>query len=355
MKSPPSLSVSPYGQLPDGRRVSAYTLDSGNGMQLTMLDLGGIVTSLEVPDRTGRKGNVVLGLARLADHVEGQRNFGALVGRYANRIGRASFVLEGRTWQLDANEGSNTLHGGSSGFATQLWSVQPGPLHAERVSVVLARTSEHLEGGFPGRITVSATYTVGVDHSWRIDYTARTDRSTVVNLTHHAYFNLAGTGSALEHELMIAASNYLAVDGQLLPTRSEPVADTPFDFRSSQRLADRIRCDHPQIALARGFDHNWIIDRPANAGLVVAARLKDPASGRSMTVESTEPGLQFYSGNFLDGAVRGTAGRLYRQGDGLCLETQHFPDSPRRKDFPPVELRPGQEFQSTTIYRFGAD
>lgn len=323
-------------------------------MQLTALDLGGIVTSLQVPDRTGGSGNVVLGLARLADHVEDHSNFGALVGRYANRIGGAGFVLDGQAWQLDANEGRNTLHGGSSGFATRLWSVRAGPLDADKVSLVLTHTSEHLEGGFPGRLTVAATYTVGVDHSWRIDYRARTDRNTVVNLTHHAYFNLAGEGSALDHELMIAASNYLAVDAQLLPTRPEPVAGTPFDFRSPHRLSDRLRRDHPQIALARGFDHNWIIDRHGHSGLVMAARLSDPASGRFMTVESSEPGLQFYSGNFLDGAVRGSAGKLYRQGDGLCLETQHFPDSPRRQDFPSVELRPGEDFESTTIYRFGA-
>lgn len=354
MRTSPSLAAAPYGQLPDGRQVTAYTLDSGNGMRLTTLDLGGIVSSLEVPDRNGRAGNVVLGLARLADHVGAQRNFGALVGRVANRIAQASFDLDGQTWQLDSNEGPNTLHGGPSGLATRSWRVQAGACDAESVSIVLSHTSKHLEGGFPGRLAVEVSYTVGIDHSWRIAYAARTDMTTVVNLTHHAYFNLAGGGSALEHGIMIAASRYLPVDAQLLPVREADVAGTPFDFRSAQLISDRIRCNHEQIALARGFDHTWIMDRPAPEGLFLAATLKDPASGRSMDVETTEPGLQFYSGNFLDGAVRGSQGRLYRQGDGLCLETQHYPNSPRRKEFPSVELRPGQEFRSTTIYRFSS-
>lgn len=353
MSSRPSLAAAACGELPDGRQVTAYTLDSGNGMRLTALDLGGVVRALEVPDRHGRAGNVVLGLARLADHVGAQRNFGALVGRFANRIAGASFVLDGQTWRLDANESGNTLHGGANGFASRFWTVQAGRCDAESVSIVLAHTSEHLDGGFPGKLTVEVTYTVGIDHSWRIAYAARTDRPTVLNLTHHAYFNLAGGGSALGHELTIAASRYLPVDAQLIPLHEAAVEGTPFDFRSPQALGGRIRCEDEQIARARGFDHNWIIDRDSAAGLVRAATLRDPASGRFMHVETTEPGLQFYSGNFLDGSVRGAGGVLYRQGDGLCLETQHYPDSPRRQDFPPVELRPDQVFQSTTIYRFG--
>lgn len=352
--SGPSLTVAPYGQLPDGRQVTAYTLDSGNGMRMTALDLGGIVSSLEVPDRNGRAGNVVLGLERLCDYVGAQRNFGALVGRVANRIAQASFDLDGRTWQLDANEGPNTLHGGPAGLASRTWAVHAGPSDAQSVSIVLAHTSDHLDGGFPGRLEVEVTYTVGMDHSWRIAYAARTDRSTVINLTHHAYFNLAGGGSALDHEMMIAASRYLRVDAQLIPIRAADVEGTPFDFRSPQLISGRIRFDHEQIARARGFDHTWIMDGSPAGDLVLAARLTDPASGRFMNVETTEPGLQFYTGNFLDGTVRGSQGRLYRQGDGICLETQHFPDSPRRKDFPSVELRPGKEFRSTTIYRFGA-
>lgn len=354
MSTYPSLDAAPYGQLPDGRQVTAYTLDSGNGMRLTTLDLGGIVSCLEVPDHNGRARNVVLGLARLSDYVGAQCNFGALVGRVANRIAQASFDLDGQNWQLDANEGPNTLHGGRTGLATRLWCVKAGTCDAETVSVVMSHTSEHLDGGFPGRLAVEVTYTVRVDHSWRIEYAARTDRTTVLNLTHHAYFNLAGGGSALDHEIMIAATRYLPVDAQLLPIREADVAGTPFDFRSPQSISCRIRCDHEQIALARGFDHTWIMDRPPSGGLVLAATLKDPASGRFMNVETTEPGLQFYSGNFLDGAVRGSESRLYRQGDGICLETQHYPNSPRRKDFPSVVLKPGQDFRSTTIYRFGS-
>lgn len=354
MTSRPSLAMASAGQLPDGRAVTAYTLDSGNGMRLTALDLGGIVTSIEAPDHNGSACNVVLGLDRLSDYVTRQRNFGALVGRYANRIAQASFVLNGETWQLEANDGTNTLHGGPAGLATHLWSVQAGLQTAECVSIVLKLTSEHLDGGFPGRLEVEVTYTVARDHSWRIDYVARTDRLTVINLTHHAYFNLAGGGSVLDHTLSIDARRYLPVDAQLLPLDEAAVDGTPFDFRSPQTIGERIRCSHEQIVQARGFDHNWILDREPAAGLAHAATLKDPASGRQMTVETTEPGLQFYTGNFLDGAVRG-ASSLYRQGDGLCLETQHYPNSPRRPDFPSVELNAGQEFRSTTVYRFSAE
>lgn len=348
--------TAPYGRLSDGRLVTAYTLDNGEDLRLTVLDLGGIVVSLEVPDRSGRQANVVLALARLDDYVESQVNFGALVGRYANRIGNASFVLGGQTWRLSQNEGANTLHGGKGGFAGHLWSAQNCSAADEddSVSLLLTHTSEHLDQGFPGRLRASVKYTVTKDRTWRIDYAATTDRPTVINLTHHAYFNLAGGGSALEHELTIPASRYLAVNAQLLPTLIDSVAGTPFDFRAPTRISRPISQTHEQIALAGGFDHNWIIDRAGTEGLAVMARLRDPTSGRVMVVESTEPGLQFYSGNFLDGTHYGTHGSLLRRGDGICLETQHFPDSPRRPEFPSVILLPEAEFQSTTIHRFSA-
>lgn len=350
------VSTAPYGRLSDGRLVTAYTLDNGVDMRLTVLDLGGIVTALEVPDRCGQPANVVLALARLDDYVEAQVNFGALVGRYANRISNASFVLDGQTWQLSQNEGANTLHGGKDGFASHLWSVQVSPEgdNEECASVLLTHTSEHLDQGFPGRLQVSVKYTVTADRTWQIDYGATTDRPTVINLTHHAYFNLAGGGSALEHELTIPASRYLAVGPQLLPTAIENVAGTPFDFRAPTCISRSIGQAHEQIDLARGFDHNWIIDRAGIKGPAVMAQLRDPTSGRVMVVESTEPGLQFYSGNFLDSTVCGTRGSLLRRGDGLCLETQHFPDSPRRPEFPSVSLLPDEEFRSTTIHRFSA-
>lgn len=349
----PSITVAPAGALPDGRQVTAYTLNSGNGLRLTALDLGGIVTAIETPDRHGNSCNVVLSLERLADYVARQRNFGALVGRCANRIAQASFELDGETWNLDANECGNTVHGGPTGFAMRLWSVAAGPRDAQSVSMVLRLVSEHMDCGFPGRLDVEVRYTVSTDHGWRIDYRAHTDRVTVANLTHHAYFNLAGGGTALDHVLSIAASRYLQVDARLLPLQPAPVAGTPFDFRATQSIAAAVRRSDPQLARARGFDHTWILDRGDATGLVHAATLKDPASGRFMTVDTTEPGLQFYTGNFLDGSVRG-ARALIRQGDGVCLETQHFPNSPRRPDFPPVTLRPGETFASTTVYRFGA-
>lgn len=324
-------------------------------MRLTVLDLGGIVTSLEVPDRYGQPANVVLGLAKLDDYVQAHVNFGALVGRYANRIGNAGFDLDGQTWRLSQNEGANTLHGGKEGFASHLWSVQICPEGDEgSVSVLLTHVSEHLDQGFPGRLQVSVRYTVTADRTWRIDYAATTDRPTVINLTHHAYFNLAGGGSALDHELTIPASRYLAVDAKLLPTAIENVVGTPFDFKAPTRIARSMAQAHEQIDLAGGFDHNWIIDRPGKRGMALMAHLRDPTSGRVMVVESTEPGLQFYSGNFLDSTVYATHGSLLRRGDGLCLETQHFPDSPRRPEFPSVSLLPGEEFRSSTIHRFSA-
>jgi aldose 1-epimerase len=348
------VSTAPYGRLSDGRLVTAYTLDNGVDMRLTVLDLGGIVTSLEVPDRSGKTANIVLALARLDDYVETQMNFGALVGRYANRIGNASFVLDGQTWQLSQNEGANTLHGGIGGFASHLWSVQ---FCSEKdkegsASVLLTHTSENLDQGFPGRLQVSVKYTVTADRTWRIDYAATTDRPTVINLTHHAYFNLAGGGSALDHELTIPASRYLAIDDQLLPTAIENVDGTPFDFRAPACISRSLGQAHEQIDLAGGFDHNWIIDRAEVKGTAVMAQLRDRTSGRVMVVESTEPGLQFYSGNFLDSTLYGTHGCLLHRGDGLCLETQHFPDSPRRPEFPSVSLLPEEEFKSTTIHRF---
>lgn len=350
------VSSAPYGLLSDGRRVTAYTLDNGADLRLTVLDLGGVVTALEVPDRNGNMANVVLGLAKLDDYIESQVNFGALVGRYANRIGNASFVLDGQTWRLSENEGANTLHGGKHGFGSQIWSVQCGREGKEdgSASILLTHTSEHLDQGFPGRLRVAVRYTVTADRAWRIDYAATTDLPTVINLTHHAYFNLAGSGSALEHELMIPASRYLAVDAQLLPTLIADVEDTPFDFRAPTGLSQSIGRSHEQIALAGGFDHNWIIDLASTEGPRLMAQLRDPASGRMMVVESTEPGLQFYSGNFLNGTVCGNHGSLLRRGDGLCLETQHYPNSPRRAEFPSVRLMPHQEFKSTTIHRFTA-
>ena len=346
----PRIDCREYGHLPDGRVVHEYTLDCGP-LTLSAITLGGIVTRLMVPDRDGRRANVVLGFSGLSDYVERNPHFGVIVGRYGNRIANARFTLDGQEHQLSRNDGDNCLHGGAHGFGTQLWRVEPASDGS--AALLLRYTAEDGEEGFPGRLQTTVRYTLGADASWRIDYEATTDRPTVVNLTHHDYFNLAGGGSALGHRLQLAASRYTEVGPGLIPTSVAEVEGTPFDFRQPTLIDSRIRQDHPQLALGRGYDHNWLLDRRGGDALQMAAQLEDPASGRVMTVLTTEPAIQFYSGNFLDGTLLGSGGQRYRQGDGLCLETQHSPNSPNRPDWPSTVLRPGETYRSSTLHRFG--
>ncbi|MDP9901680.1 aldose epimerase family protein [Variovorax ginsengisoli] len=349
------------GTLPDGREVTEYTIDNGHGLRLSAMNHGGIVTALQVPDREGHRVNVVLGLPTLADYVARNPHFGTIVGRYANRIAAGRFTLDGHVHQLPVNDGPNTLHGGLKGFGARWWDIAPVAPDAanapDEVALALHYTSADGEEGFPGTLHVEVRYTLSADGCWRIDYRAQSDRPTVLNLSHHDYFNLAGGGSVLDHELMLPASRYTPVDATLIPTGIADVTGTPFDFRTSTRIGARIRMPHEQLVRARGYDHNWVLDR-ADAppglpgGLALAARLAHPPSGRVMEVFTTEPGVQFYSGNFLDGTLVGSHGEVVRQGDGLCLETQHFPDAPNHPDFPSTVLRPGEVFESRTVHRF---
>lgn len=347
-----------YGRLSDGRVVHEYTLSNGRGLTLTALTLGGIVTGLWVPDAQGASANVVLGFDNLDDYVHRNPSFGIIVGRYGNRIAGAGFTLDGETHTLARNDGPNCLHGGTEGFGHRLWQAEPAePLPGEAEALRFTLNSPHGDQGFPGELKVSVRYALSAtDNSWRIDYEATTDRATVVNLTHHDYFNLAGEGSVLRHRLTIPASRYTEVDAHLIPLRHAPVDGTPFDFRTPSTIVARIRQAHPQLLCGKGYDHNWLLDGPPDAqGLRPAATLQDPASGRRMDILTTEPALQFYSGNFLDGSLAGPGGRVYRQGDGLCLETQHNPDSPHHEasaDWPSTVLRPGEGWRSTTIHRF---
>lgn len=314
---------------------------SGGRLSLSVVDIGGSVTALRVPDRDGRSANVLLALPILEDYARPHPHLGTLVGRYANRIAGGRFAIDGQAFQLPCNDGANTLHGGPRGFGQRPWTLVP--VSASELDLLL--TSEDGDQGFPGRMEVRVRYTLTPDDAWAITYEARCDRPTVINLSQHAYFNLAGGGGILDHRLAIAADGYCTVGEDLIPREIAPVAGTPFDFRQPTAIGERIAEAHPQLRHARGYDHNWVLED--GDGLRFAARLEDPASGRTMEVHTTEPGLQFYSGNFLDGSVAGLAHR-----SGLCLETQHFPDAPNRPDFPSTLLRPGETFRSRTEYRF---
>jgi aldose 1-epimerase len=354
MSTAASITSRRFGTLADGRAVREYTLDNGAGLSLSAIEWGGIVTALQVPDRAGVAANVVLGLCTLADYEARHPHLGTIVGRYANRIAHGRFAIDGQTFQLPLNDGAHALHGGPEGFGRRLWQATPLPLAADgSVTLELRLTSEDGDQGYPGRLEARVRYTLTAENSWRIDYRAECDRPTLVNLSHHDYFNLAGSGSILGHRLTIAASRYCTVDEGLIPVDVASVTDTPFDFRRPRVIGERIRALHPQLLRARGYDHNWVLDAPAGAGgLHFAARLEEPVSGRIMEIATSEPGLQFYSGNFLDGTLAGSHGEALRQSDGLCLETQHFPDAPNRPDFPPVLLRPGATYTSTTVHRF---
>ncbi len=322
------MSSKVYGQMPDGREVREYTLDNGRGLVLKAINLGGIVTELHCPDAQGRSASVVLGLASLDDYVRHNRPyFGVLVGRYAGRIAGARFTLDGEAHLLNANEGPNTLHGGLRGFGSRYWAIEElGPQAGGELALELRLVSEHGDENYPGRLDVTVRYTLTPANEFRVDYRATTDRPTVVNLTHHGYFNLRGEGTALEHELTLNASRFLPVDARLVSTGAlAEVAGTAFDFRRPRRIADRINDAETQLVLANGYDHCYLIDGSGAGQLAFCATLADPASGRVMDLLTTEPGVQFYSGNFLDGRLRGAKGQAHRQGDGVCLETQHYP------------------------------
>ena len=348
------VSEEPYGTIA-GEEVTRYTLTNEAGMSVAILTYGGIVQSILVPDRDGELANVTLGFASFEGYAAGHPYFGTITGRYANRIARGTFELEGETYQLAINNDPNTLHGGEKGFDKFVWDAA---VIDDGIGVTLSRTSPDGEEGYPGNLEVEVTYTLTEANELQIDYLATTDAPTVVNLTNHAYFNLAGegNGSILDHELQLIASSYTPVDETLIPTGEiAPVAGTPMDFTTPHAIGERIRDDFEQLVIGRGYDHNYVLDRENDDRLQLAARVTEPTSGRVLEVLTTEPGIQFYSGNFLDGSVIGASGRMYRQGDGFALETQHFPDSPNQPEFPTTVLNPGEEFRSTTVYAFSTD
>lgn len=351
----PSVTAEPFGKLADGTPVERWTLVAG-GTRVRVLSYGGIVQSVEVPDRAGRYANVALGLATLDEYVEHpDPYFGALIGRYANRIAGASFALGDRTHALPANDGPNCLHGGARGFDKRVWAAAEAPAAPGAAALLLSRTSPDGEEGFPGTLEVRATYTVTAGGALRFDYEATTDAPTVVSLTNHTYVNLdgEGSGSIEDHRLRIAASRFTVNAPTSAPTGEiADVAGTPFDFRTARPVGAELRSGHPQLLIGLGYDQNFVLDKGVTAGPEPVAEVHSPASGRALRVLTTEPGLQLYTANFVFPSFTGPSGRAYRPGDGLALETQHFADSPHHPHFPSTVLRPGEDYRSATVYEF---
>jgi aldose 1-epimerase len=335
-----------------GRPVNLYTLTNSHGVEIKAMNYGGIILSIKVPDRKGQLGDIVLGHETMEGYVPNPPYLGAIVGRYANRIAGGTFALDGKAYTLPKNDGPNTLHGGvDKTFNKVVWD---GEALKGKSGVAFTYLSKDGEEGFPGNVKVKVTYTLTDANELVIDYEATADKATPINLSQHSYFNLAGEGTSdiLNHEIMINADRFTPVDKNLIPTGElHPVKGTPFDFTTSTKVGARIEDTYDQMILGHGYDHNWVLNRKG-AGLVLAARVYEPTSGRVLEVSTTQPGVQFYTGNFLDGTVTGKQGHVYKRRFGLCLETQHFPDSPNHPDFPSTILKPGETFKSKTVFKF---
>jgi len=349
-----SIKRAPFGKLPDGTAVEVFTLTNTHGVEVRAISYGGIIVSLRVPDRSGHLDDVVLGYDSLEGYLRSSPYFGAIVGRYGNRIAKGQFVLDGVTYRLAANDGPNHLHGGIKGFDKVVWQAEPVQ-NDSGVGVRFSRVSPDGEEGYPGTLKVGVRYLLTNRDELIVDYEGSTDKATPVNLTQHSYFNLTGGArrDILDHQLWINADAFTPVDSLLIPTGAiDSVAGTPLDFRTPTAIGARIGQDHQQLRFGRGYDHNFVLRREG-AGLAHAARVAEPITGRTLDIYTTEPGIQFYSGNFLDGTITGKGGQVYGHRFGFCLETQHYPDSPNRTQFPSTVLRPGDEYRSRTVFAFG--
>jgi aldose 1-epimerase len=344
-----------FGKTTDGQSVDLYTLRNDRGAEVKITNYGGTVTSLKVPDRNGKFDDIVLGFDNLNDYLKATAYFGALIGRYGNRIGKGRFTLNGVEYQLATNNGENHLHGGIKGFDKVVWNAKPLKV-PDGAALVLTYLSKDGEEGYPGNLSVTVIYTLTNTNDLKIDYSATTDKDTIVNLTHHSYFNLAGQGNGdiLNHRLWINAARFTPTDAGAIPTGElRAVSGTPFDFTRPTAIGARINQDYEQLKLGKGYDHNFVLNGKMGV-LRRVARASDATSGRVMDVWTTEPGIQFYSGNFLDGSLTGKDGKVYQQRYGFCLETQHYPDSPNKPAFPTTVLRKGARYHTVTIYRFSA-
>jgi len=353
-QTPTRVSSTPVGRTPDDKVIDLVTLRNAAGIEMRVLTLGGIIQSLRTPDRDGVFDDVVLGFDDIPMYFDKSPYFGCLIGRYGNRIAKGRFALDGTTYTLATNNGPNHLHGGNKGWDKVVWTSEPFQ-NATAVGVKLSYTSADGEEGYPGTVKAAVTYTLNDSNELIVDYQATTDKATVINLTQHSYFNLAGSkaNDILGHQLMLNAAEYTPVDDTLIPTGEiATVEGTPFDFRTPTAIGARINASDEQIKRGLGYDHNFVLQR-TGPGLSRAARVVEPGTGRTLEIATTEPGIQFYSGNFLDGTLTGKAGRSYGHRSGFCLETQHYPDSPNRPNFPSTVLRPGEEYRSQTVFTFG--
>ncbi len=352
--TPPRLTSVPAGTTADGTPVDLITLRNGKGIEITVLTYGGIIQTLKTPDRTGAIDDIVMGHDAVAGYEANSPYFGSLIGRVGNRIANGKFSLDGQTYTLAVNNGVNHLHGGIKGWDKVVWKADPFN-DRTGTGVRLEYTSQDGEEGYPGKVTAHVVYTLTAENTLVVDYHATTDKPTVINLTQHSYFNLGGakTTDILGHELEIVADKYTPVDSGLIPTGElAPVEGTPFDFRTATTIGARIDTKNQQLEYGKGYDHNYVLTRQGD-GLQRAARVYEPITGRTLEVATTEPGLQLYTGNFLDGTITGKGGRRYPHRSGFCLETQHFPDSPNKPSFPSITLRPGQDYRSQTVFTFG--
>lgn len=346
-----TLEYTDWGEMPDGTPVKLFTLANGAGLTARITNFGGIITELHTPDREGQSGNIALGFGSLGQYLKGHPFFGAIAGRVANRIASATFQLDGQEYPLAANNGPNHLHGGLRGFDKVVWEAKILPATSQEAALELTHESKDGEEGYPGNLRATVVYALTTENELKIDYTATTDKPTLINLTNHSYFNLAYSGDVLDHELMLAADHYTPVDEGLIPTGEiASVKDTPFDFTRPMRIGARIDQLKPKPG---GYDHNFALNSGGKS-LALAARVYERKSGRVMEVRTTEPGIQLYTGNFLDGSLTSTGGLVCQQHAGFCLETQHFPDAIHRPNFPSIVLRPGETYKSTTSYKFSA-